>query len=240
LTNSTLKFKSVVKDRLFYDRFEYCISFGLQEIDCLRNQDFDCVQISRTIDRRREWRETAQQRWATLHKNTSTHQPILTHRWNEITNEVEQNLYDFAEILRNSGVDFKLVVSNNYGWVYTNDLNLIGQLKQLRMLTGKRYSRAVVDRPKNTIRLKNPQHQFRSYLKITKITNQQKDNLINFLNNQQASIRISPALAEWMVSSFHRTQDYFFVDHTELSWLTMLALVQPGIIRKTQQIIPAK
>jgi len=225
---------------LFYDRFQYCISFGLQESSCLRDQDLDCARIREMIERRKQWREVAQERWITLNKKTGAHQTILTHRWNEITEEVEQNLYDFADILRNSGADLKLVVSTNYGWVYTNDLALIDQLKSLRMLTGKRYSEAVVDRPKNTIRLKNPRHRFRSYLKITKITEQQKNNLINFLTNQQPSIRISPALAEWTIGSFHRTQDYFFVDHNEMSWLTMLALVHPGIIRKTQQIIQAK
>jgi len=236
----TLKFKSVVKDRLFYDRFQYCISFGLTEISCLREQELDCARIRHMLDRRKQWREVAQERWTALNGKTSAHQTILTHRWNEITEEVEQNLYDFADILRNSGADLKLIVSTNYGWVYTNDLTLIGQLKPLRMLTGKRYTEAVVDRPKNTIRLKNPKHNYRSYLKITKITEQQKHNLINFLTNQQPGIRISPALTEWTTGPFHRTQDYFFIDHDEMSWLTMLALVHPGIIRKTQQIIQAK
>ena len=232
----TLKFKSVVKDRLFYDRFQYCISFNLAELSCLRDQELDCNGIKHMLERRKEWQEVAQQRWVTLGQKHNT----LTRLYNEITKEVEQNLYDFADILRNSGVDFKLVISVNCGWVYTNSLELISQLKPMRMLTGKKYSEAVIDRPKNTIQLKNPQHQFRSYFKITKITSQQKDTLINFLNNQQSGIRISPALGEWITSAFHRTQDYFFVDHNEMSWLTMLALVHPGLIRKTQQIIQAK
>lgn len=220
---------------MFYDRFRYCISFGLQESSCLREQDLDCARIREMLQRRKHWREVSQQRW------TGAHQSILAHsRWNEITEEVEQNLYNFADILRNSGVDLKLVVSTDYGWVYTNDLALIDQLQQLRMLTGKRYSEAVVDRPKNTIKLKNPQHNYRSYFKITKLTGQQKDNLIIFLTNQQPHIRVSPALLDWTTSAFHRTQDYFFVDHNQMSWLTMLALVQPSIIRKTQQIILAK
>ena len=237
----TLKFKSVEKDRLFYDHFQYCISFGLAEISCLREQELDRDRIGLMLERRKQWREVAQQRWVTLgQKNNNSQQTILTRRWNEITDEIEQNLYDFADILRNSGTDFKLVVSTDYGWVYTNSLELISRLKLMRVLTGKKYSEAVVDRPKNTILLKNPRHRFRSYFKITKITSEQKDMLINFLNNQQSSIRISPALTAWMPTIFHRTQDYFFVDHNEMSWLTMLALVHPGIIRKTHQILPAK
>ena len=222
---------------MFYDRFQYCISFGLTEISCLRDQDLDCARIKHMLDRRKEWRDIAQQRWNTFGQKPNVQQSRL---WNEITDEVEQNLYDFADILRNSGADLKLVVSSNCGWVYTNSLELISQLKPMRMLTGKKYSKAVIGRPKNTILLKNPQHHFRSYFKITKITSQQKNMLINFLTNQQSSIRISPALTEWINSAFHRTQDYFFVDHDEMSWLTMLSLVHPGIIRKTQQIIQAK
>ena len=233
----TLKFKPVVKDRLFYDRFQYCIRFNLAEISCLRDQELDGARIGHMVDRRKQWREVAQQRWVTLGQKHNARQPRL---WNEITEEVEKNLYDFADILRNSEADLKLVVSANCGWVYTNSLELIGQLKTMRMLTGKKYSEAIVDRPKNTILLKNPQHQFRSYFKITKITSQQKNMLINFLTNQQSSIRISPALGEWINSAFYRTQDYFFVDHNEMSWLTMLSLVHPGLIRKTQQIIQAK
>ena len=206
----------------------------------MRDQELDCERIRHMLERRKEWREIAQERWATLGQKHSAQHTILTRRWNEITDQVEQDLYNFADILRNSGVDLKLVVSANSGWVYTNSVELISQLKPMRMLTGKKYSEAVVDRPKNTIKLQNPRHQYRSYFKITKITNQQKDMLINFLNNQQSSIRISPALLEWTTSAFYRTQDYFFVDHNEMSWLTMLGLVHPGLIRKTQQIIQAK
>ena len=220
---------------MFYDRFQYCISFGLAEISCLREQELDRARIRHMLDRRKQWREVAHQRWNGQKPNAQQ-----SRLWNEITEEVEQNLYDFADILRNSGVDLKLVVSSNCGWVYTNSLELIGELKPMRMLTGKKYSEAVIDRPKNTILLKNPQHQFRSYFKITKITSDQKDMLINFLNNQRAGIRVSPALETWITGKFHRTQDYFFVDHNEMSWLTMLSLVHPGIIRKTQQIIQAK
>jgi hypothetical protein len=234
----TLKFKSIVKDRLFYDRFQYCISFGLTEISCLREQELDCVRISRMLDRRKQWREIAQQRWITQKQNAQ--QTILKRQWNEITDEVEQNLYDFADTLRNSATDFKLVVSTNYGWVYTNSIELISQLKLMRMLTGKKYSEAVIDRPKNTIRLKNPRHGYRGYFKITKLTAVQKDHLMDFLSNQKDSIRLSPALQRWIDQPFNRTQDYFFIDYNTSSWLTMLALVNPGLIRKTMQIIQAK
>jgi hypothetical protein len=106
-------------------------------------------------------------------------------------------------------------------------------------VTKKYYTQAVVCRPKDTVQLKNPKHEFRSYIKRTKLTDEQKTHLVNFLTNQP-TVRISPALNIWINGSFHRTEDYFFIDHNEISWLTMLSLVRPDLIRKTMQIIPAK
>jgi hypothetical protein len=95
-------------------------------------------------------------------------------------------------------------------------------------------------RPKNTIQLKNPQHQFRTYLTMCKLTAEQRHNLEEFLITQSVHVRLSPALARWIDQPFNRTQDYFFVDHDAENWCTMLSLVQPGIIRKTMHIIAAK
>jgi hypothetical protein len=51
---------------------------------------------------------------------------------------------------------------------------------------------------------------------------------------------MSPGLKNWVHDPLTRTQDYFFVDHNGSSWLSMLSLVRPGIIRKTLQIVAAK
>jgi hypothetical protein len=117
---------------------------------------------------------------------------------------------------------------------------LITQLDGRSELTNKTYARAEISRPKNTIQLKNPRHSNRSYLQMIKLTAQQKQQLVDFFHNQQSQIRLSPSLKSWTTQSFNRTQDYFFIDHNSLSWLTMLSLVQPGIVRKTLHIIPAK
>jgi hypothetical protein len=68
------------------------------------------------------------------------------------------------------------------------------------------------------------------------LTTDEKDRILTFLQGQ-ADVRISPALTEWIATPFNRTQDYFFVDYNAESWLTMLALIRPGLIRKTVQIV---
>jgi hypothetical protein len=188
------------------------------------------------IERRITWREIALQR---VKNNKSSPYTILARRHKEITEKTISDLHGLANILLTTFADFKLVVSVSNAHVYTNDQTLIDQISDSSGVTQKDYTRAVICRPKDTIRLKNPRHEFRSYIKRIKLTDEQKTHLINFLVNQPTA-RVSPALTIWLISKFHRTQDYFFIDHTGMSWLTMLSLVHPGLIRKTMQIIPAK
>jgi hypothetical protein len=233
---TALQFKPVKKDRLYYDQFEYCLGFFLDEVSCLRVLDHD--HIDRSIANRKQWREIAQQRWL---NGRQTHGISLSRQYQrEITEKTVKDLHGLATALIDTDSKFKLVVSVSQAYVYTNDLSLIDQLDCCPELASKTYTRAQVCRPKNTIQLKNPRHAHRSYLQTTKLTGQQKQQLINFFHNQQDQVRLSPALKSWISQSFNRTQDYFFVDHDSLTWLTMLSLVQPGIVRKTMHIIPAK
>jgi hypothetical protein len=233
LTN--LKFKPVRKDRRFYDQFDYCIGFYLDEVNCLRTLEH--AHIDDMIERRKQWREIAQQRWV---NGRQKHGIIMSRRWKDITEKTAEDLHTLATVLLTATVDFKLVVSINQGYVYTNDLALIDQLDHMPELIYKTYTQARVVRPRNTIQLKNPQHQFRTYLTMCKLTAEQRHNLEEFLITQSDHVRISPALARWIDQPFNRTQDYFFVDHNAESWTTMLSLVAPGIIRKTMHIIAAK
>ena len=234
MTNQTQQFKAVIKDRLFYNQFKYAINFTLDEVSSLR--DLNHAEIDRTIERRREWRSIAMQRWHKSGTILGKQHNLRQAQRKEITDETVKNLHALAKILLTTTVDFKLVVSTNQGHVYTNDLTLLDQLDRISYLEKKSYSQAQISRPKNTIQLKNPKHRFRSYFKIIKLTDNQKTHLTGFLLNQH-TIRLSPALDEWIVGPFNRTQDYFFIDHNEIVWLTMLSLVCPGLIRKTQEII---
>ncbi len=220
---------------MFYDRFTYCLGFHLDEISCLRLLDH--AHIDDMIERRKQWREIAQQRWVA---GRQKHGIIMSRRWKDITEKTVADLHAVAEVLLTTSVDFKLVVSINQGYVYTNDTTLIDQLDCMSELTYKTYTQAQIVRPKNTIQLRDPQYQFRTYFSMCKLTAEQRHNLEEFLITQSDHVRLSPALARWINMPFNRTQDYFFVDHDAESWCTLLSLVQPGIIRKTMHIIAAK
>jgi hypothetical protein len=232
---TSLKFNPVKKDQLFYDRFEYGMGFFLHEVSCLRVLDH--AYINDMITRRRQWREIAQQRW---NQGSNHLASMLSQRHKDITEKTVSDLHSLADALLTTTAEFKLVVSMNQAYVYTNELGLFDQLNAMPELTYKTYSQAKVSRPKNTIRLKKSQHSFRCYFKLLNLSAQQKDHLTDFLITQQSHVRLSPALQQWIDLPFTRIQDYFFVDHDSESWLTMLSLVHPGIIRKTMHIITDK
>jgi len=223
------------------------MSFFMDELSALKTLDHEYIDM--IIERRKTWRANTRHRWSSLATASvplmrSTIKPAIPHtivgrRWREITTETETNLHNLADMLISSTVDFKFVTSIDQGWIYTNSKNLINQLASISELSDKEYKEVQINRPKNTIKLKNPQHTHRSYFKLSKLSDTEKTNLVNFFINQKDYIRLSPSLAKWIIAPFKRTQDYFFIDYTGEEWLIMLALIKSNIVRKTSVIIPA-
>lgn len=229
----SMQFRSVVKDRLYYDRWKYSVKFYIEEASALR--DLDHAMIDNIIEARKKWRQIRQQRWQT---KSSILASVLSKPC--IDDNCVENLHNLADVLIKSKYEFKSVVSFNTMWVYSNDVPLLEQIGRLPYLSDHVFAEAVVSRPRDTVVLKKPAHAHRSYFKNSKLTALEKQQLANFLKNSQISVRISPGMLAWLDNGFLRTQDYFFVDYNEPTWMTMLNLVRPGLIRKTLQIQQAK
>jgi hypothetical protein len=221
----------VVKDRLFYNRYEYCLGFELNEASALRVLDH--ASIDSMIKRKQMWRQTAQQRRINNKQATRIH-------WRDITEDTVNNLHLVAQTLLITTTDFKLVVGGNRAWVYTNDCSLFDQLDDISVLQHKTYTQAQINRPRDSIRLQRSNYKFRTYFRFVKLTATEKNTLSAFLIGQQSHAKLSPSLKLWIQNPFNRVQDYFFVDYSTSSWLTMLNLVRPGLVRKTLHIITDK
>jgi hypothetical protein len=200
------------------------MSFYLPEASALR--DLDHKIISANLENRRQWRAHAKERFG--------------RRLSTISEDCETNIQSVCELLLSTSYEHKHVVSTHTAWIYTNDLELLKIFNQQPYLSEKRFVQVEVDRPKNTVILKKSNHTHRSYFKMVKLSALEKQQIYNFFINQQNHVRVSPSMKEWMFSKFNRTQDYFFMDHTGENWLLMLALIRPGIIRKTLKIITDK
>ena len=213
----------VSRDRLFYDVYEYCVSFGMIEASALRG--LNPVRIDRVITMRRSFRSIIT--WSSEKKISITDQHLL-------------DLHMLCSFLSQAAEPFKMVLSGDRVWVYANCWEFLKKITQSSGVIRPQYSRAVIDRPIDTIVLKNPHHAQRSYFREQAVSALQKEQLIAFFNNHRDNVRLSPSLVKWLQWPTRRIYSYFFVDYDHHSWPLMISLVHPGLIRKTVQLLPDK
>ena len=227
MTKRILNINTVSKDRLFFDRFEYCFNFKLEELGVLRNLDH--AQIDRELTHRTTWRQR---------------NPNFGGSWRggrgEITEQHRVDCHALCDHLL-SQQDYKLVIYGDWGYVYSSDLPMLRNMEQLSYLRAVGMKRAVIDLPRNSILIKSSEHEWRSYFRAGRIAEQQKQSLQNFLSNQQ-DIRIGPGLQSFLDSNqkHHYINDNMFIDHDGQGIVMMLELILPRAIRKTLKLVRDK
>ena len=233
LITSSPKFKKIKKDRLFYDRYSYCVNFKLQELTSLRHRSTqlaDHLRIDATLDRRQAWTRRLR------NPGGSWQNPFSF----DITEETRANLHDFRRLLQDYEGEFSLFMFGDWGYIYTNNLDLIDDVNNKKYIGQKKYTEAHITRPRNTIALRDPKHQLRTFVKQTMLTEKDREFVSNYLRNQGNSIRLSPGLDFWVNHSNGTVlQSHFFLDYDNSAVLSMMNLVRPGLIRKTQTLIKA-
>jgi len=223
LTSSNQKINKVSRDRLYFDSYEYCVQFKLQELSALRSKDHE--QLEFYLEARKDMR---QKNWGGVWRDYGQVYPI--------TQQVKQNCHLLYNALESINSKYKLVINSNIGHIYTNSLVSIDDILYSPGVTILKVSRAVVNRPKDTIVRKNSQYAFRLYFKNQSISSTEKEHLRNFLAAQSA--RISPTFYDFLYTRpWTYLSDTFFVDFNDKSFVTMLHLVTPMKVKKILTIV---
>ena len=227
MTNRRLNIKTVSKDRLFFDQYEYCFNFKLEEMSALR--ELDHAYIDRELDYRSNWRS----------RNPNFGGSWRGHR-GEITAENRTNCHTLCDYLL-AKQDYKLVIYNDWGYVYSSDLTMLRDMEQLEYLTPASLKQVRLDIPRDSILIKSSEHEWRSYFFAGRMTAEQKESLRNFLDNQ-SDIRIGPGLKRFLSGrqAHHYINDNAFIDHNGQGIIMMLGLILPRAIRKTLKLIRDK
>lgn len=220
---SNLKFKCVTKDKLFYNAYEYSIRFALQELSCIRHLDHDL--INDIIQARKKWRGSHTMRRLKFSR--------------EIDDNVVLQLHNMLDEILAIKSDYKLVIGHDTGYIYSNDLEVLEHFNQLSYLKNKKLNKVLVDRPLNTIKLKNPTYKHRSYFRCLKLDQKDREAIKSFLTVQKTEVRISPALTKYFLESHRLTLDHYFIDYNDSGIIVMLSLIKPNLVRKTLDIISA-
>lgn len=230
MNNSNLEPEVQYRSQLFYGQYQYCLRGYQAEFFCLRNMDHG--RIDHIVGLRRDWGQ-----------RMSIRQPGSWY-WQamEITEQDITNLHTMLDWLQADTRERKLVIAGSWFYIYSNDESLIEDIAQLPWLDGSKMkvSRVEVRGKPGTVGLKHARHAMRSYFRSILLDDRRRDNLVRLLTQQQ-HIRMSPSLAYWTETArWHRTFDYHFIDHDDANIITLLALVEPRLIRRTLPIVEHK
>lgn len=210
-------FRTDSRSRLYYNQYRYSVSFTLPGAYRVRNYKNEDTIIA-----------------SVRHYNSNT----VTMTWGDPISDVQlANLVTVSRLLKTSSEPHKHISGYNWMYIYTNDVALLETIDQSPAVTDAKYSQAVVDLPSDVVVLKRSKYQYRTYFKSTSISTESSTRVRNFLLDRTDCYRFTPGL-RYMLQTRQQMyfRDYYFVDHHDPGDMLMLAMVCPGIVRKTMPI----
>lgn len=239
LIDSNLVVDLVDTDKLFYNQYQFGLSFYLRGVSAMRYHHEDQDQYRNKIGYYFQMRNQLAGKYVGRNlKNYGGNwgSPQIP----QTLDHSLDNLLDLADALQSHRQFIKLVVSLDRGVIYSNDLSLLTDIATRAYLTAVNIRQANPVRPRNKVCLRQSQFSHRSYFKERYFSNHEWKNLHNLLQNLQ-DIKLSASLAYWIQSmteknrGFH-SRRYWYIDHQGSAVVTMMALVIPDIIRCTLPI----
>ncbi len=214
------------RSTLYFGRYEYVVSLTCEESWILRVLDRDVIEDK--LVTREKWLRT---------KGQGASRPKMRESIMLIADTLDRLKNKFSH--------------RTYRWntlhIYTNDVDDV-QLLQTVFNDTATIKQAVLVYPQDVIMLVNePKYPFRTYFKDRHMPIAKKQALWDWVSNQSPDIEASPSTKKWFESNGVRPywarnskeewcRGHFYIDHLDLKHLTMMAMVSPGVTRKTVQV----
>ena len=224
-TNSNPRIK--FSDRLYFDKYRYCLRLDLPWVECVRHLDHDRIEYLLEMWDTHAWYDRKINKggtWKTRHRRT-------------LVLEDKQRLHKLCDWLVERQGMIKQQFVRDKVFIYSNDE---GELEELRYMINPEIfllSEVIIDRPENTVKSRYPGYSVRAYLKSKSMTITEKRNLMKFINDNAWHLRLNVGLERFVSNNSSRLRDYFFIDFQDKRLLSLLELMIPGTIRKTMDII---
>jgi len=218
-------------DCLYYDQYRYSLKLRTKDFSCLQNIHTSTATVwdfSSEVTRRVRQRARYSSHYTSFADLDSTESIKLR----------IANLTDLLVILWPVREEIKPVFSGDWGYLYSNNLNLLRSIVSQHYVHTYYIKEAVITRPKNTVVLKSSPYRFRSYFKPKEYTSDKKTRLLDYLENQP-ELKISKGLTHWLKYD-HRwswARRHYYFDHNDAKIELMLRLIFPDMIRITMPII---
>lgn len=214
-----IKIQSDSRDRLYFEQWQYSIAIVQSRISDIRGLDRAATQ--RLIE----------------YKSASK---FLQGRY---TPEVIKNIYTTLDFFINETEPFKLTLSGNWAYIYTNDdafaQRLVAACSGIHL---RHVKQAKITQPRDAVLLNESKFAYRTYLRPMWIDDQQITNLDNFFAAQTDN-NVGPckSFQRFLKSNAnyksHWLASHYFVDHNDPGYPLMLSLVVPRMVRKTLPIV---
>lgn len=157
--------------------------------------------------------------------------------------DVSEYLYDFIKVcnvLQDADrSDMRVVVNGHSMRVYTNSQDIVDELSASISWHSKNISKVNVVGSKSTVLLRKSNYKYRTIIKRNNaLSREKRQAFISFINEN--NLRASPSFKTWLEYTglqYQYTQHNFFIDHNDKNIITMLALLLPGLIRETKDIV---
>lgn len=226
-----LAIKTEKRKRLYYDRFQYAISFSQDELGLIRELP-GAEKLQTWADRRLAFQAESP------YLNTSV---TLTVNIVQKLHETQNQILEFEQPLR-------FTVSFRTGWLYTNsysDLQAMYKFLAAAERTGhckilSVRSAEVTGNP-NVIELQKSDYASRIYLKDRTVEPEARDQLSSWLKNNSGAAKPSDGLQLWLnkPNSWRRryVQRYFYIDVKDPAYQTLFAMTFPQLFRKAMPIV---
>jgi len=217
-----------LRSTLYFGKYEYVVSLHINEAWLLRN-------LSRAMVLERMRKRDAYHLSASGRAVTS-----------ELTKENLMHAVDVMETLHSTFIH--RTYGHNTFHVYTNDLQDVEILQKNYPMESTTKQAAVVY-PSDVVMLAaEPKYPYRTYFREKTLPVVKKRALWAWISNQTPDLVASPVTEKWFTEELGvnpytwRTtrsewcRGHYFVEHSDLSHITMLAMVCPGVTRKTVQV----
>lgn len=212
-SSSSPKFKPVSRDRLFFDQYRYCMAFRFPESGRMRVLDHKA--ISQSVLWASQW---------------SVRQRILSDV------DTIQRMQDLCDLILSIDVPYKRIVYTDWQYFYTNDPEFFQRLERFPGVGYTWHTEAVIDRPRDTVSLRESNYAWRTYFRERSWRNDQVKILGNFLLSRTDQFAITPNWRRRLKNGAYLTRG-FFVDHHNEQDALLINLALPGAVRKTVPII---
>jgi hypothetical protein len=236
--SSSPTLKTRKSDRLYFNKYQYCLSFRLDRASCLRNLGKDRVI---TVSDQVTERFMMQNQYSWQVHRTPHRDDISEQAYRQ---KILDNLILVARALEPCLEIMRLVVTGNHVYLYSNNLDTLQELLTIPQFSqSANLCQVEINRPANTVMLRNSLYLKRSYFREQWIDINSKQALKDFLTRQD-DIRIGPGLHSCLhtnnnISYKGQTlmQRYYFFDHNSDNTSLMLELIAPGTIRQTVPVL---